>query len=1047
MSSEKSTKISELMLEEEKEAIKKTLKNVIYKNTDDCIVFKVAKAIYKEEFSIQGKEVTKVDLDQILEESIIFALRLFFIAYIEDNEPFKAILEENATYKSFISLRHCLYSKVIRKEEGYSKLVTIFDAFDKGNIGLLNFPVSSGGLFSKEKACYLNNKNLLNAVQLEDILTKMLFFSKENAEEGKYAEYSKLDFTIIGELQEALLEYELRVTSTNLSSSSEYESKVNIYLTSRSLCRKTSGAYYTPKGLVDFMAASSIDKQLETKYPLDIKIIDNSCGSGNFLVSCLDYLTKRVWDRLSEFRDVEKELDMQYKRILDEARKYGVQEDSISKETVLKRMLLKRCIYGVDINPISVELTKLSLWVNSFIFATPPSFIEHHIRVGNSLLGYTKDEFFIIASKKFQTDYPLFRKKIEEIIVILKDSYQKINGINDTTKKEEDESRRIYKEYEKSENKNNLGIIFSLINIYKLSFAKALKIKEGIDLSDSYVSNLVKNILNNKTSDPDKENIEKIKKISSYYKVFHYGVEFPDAEEGFDIVIGNPPWEKTKFDESEFFAKHIPSYRKLSIEAQNKIKKEILGKNNHPLSIQYIKEKSSITALNNIYKFDFKCFSSGGDPNLFKYFTAFSLKLIKPGGNLTYLVPFNLWNGYSSRVLRKYIFNNYKINYIYQFENKKRFKDVHSSFKFAIFQLSNTKDATTSFKVKFMIQRDDFLKKITRDLELGKESPYRGIKLTISQVRKLSPIYESIVEVKDKEELRLVSKIFSSFSVLSKEYIDFKSGLELSTSKLKSLVKDHNSSNHVFLFSGANIHQYNSNFFTSSRAKEKSNLFWIDKKDLEKILTKNEQYQIERILYRSVARNTDERTMISTLSPKNCYCTSTLFTSYEKAPISIYKKLFVVSILNSLVFDFTLRRFVNLHVCKSWLYQCPMPQPEEEEIISNPLCLALIKNTALLVAKNDPANFAYLLNLKYLGFNKESVREILALDKEDEFFCQREAENNFIVASLYSLTKQEFSILLSDFRVLKNKKGKDYILFLKKGYKNYLLANRIAKAA
>ncbi|QMU99715.1 hypothetical protein F0310_04695 (plasmid) [Borrelia sp. A-FGy1] len=151
MSSKKSTKTSGLTLEEEKEAIKKTLKNVIYKDPDDCIVFKIAKAIYKQEFSIQGKEVTKVDLDQILEESIIFALRLFFIAYIEGNEPFKSILEENTIYKSFISLRHCLYAKVLRKEEGYSKLITIFDTFDKGNIGLLNFPVSSGGLFSKEK--------------------------------------------------------------------------------------------------------------------------------------------------------------------------------------------------------------------------------------------------------------------------------------------------------------------------------------------------------------------------------------------------------------------------------------------------------------------------------------------------------------------------------------------------------------------------------------------------------------------------------------------------------------------------------------------------------------------------------------------------------------------------------------------------------------------------------------------------------------------------------------------------------------------------------
>ncbi|WP_419255536.1 Eco57I restriction-modification methylase domain-containing protein, partial [Borreliella afzelii] len=255
------------------------------------------------------------------------------------------------------------------------------------------------------------------------------------------------------------------------------------------------------------------------------------------------------------------------------------------------------------------------------------------------------------------------------------DSYQKIKSINDTTKEDIEKSKKIYKEYEESEDTEYLRIIFSLIKLYSLSFDKSLK----IEFSDiTAIISLIENILGNKTSSENKEKIEKIRKLSSYYKLFHYGIEFPDIEEGFDIVIGNPPWEKTKFNESEFFSKHIPNYRKLNIKEQNKIKQEILSKDNHPLNIEYNGEKNSITAINNIYKFDFKDFSSGGDPNLFRYFVAFNLKLIKPGGNLTYLTPSSLWSEYSSRELRKHIFNNYKLSYIYQFENKKRFKDVHS---------------------------------------------------------------------------------------------------------------------------------------------------------------------------------------------------------------------------------------------------------------------------------------------------------------------------------------------------------------------------------
>ncbi|WP_215541074.1 class I SAM-dependent DNA methyltransferase [Borreliella bavariensis] len=733
-------------------------------------------------------------------------------------------------------------------------------------------------------------------------------------------------------------------------------------------------------------------------------------------------------------------IDKEYRAILKESEEYDVQ-DSISKELVLKRMLLKKCIYGVDINPISVEITMLSLWINTFIFGTPLSFIEHHIKVGNALLGYTKDEFFDITKKKFESGFSLFKKRIKEITTILEDSYQKIKGINDTTKEDIEKSKKIYKEYEESEDIDNLRIIFSLIKLYSLSFDKSL----NIEFSDiTTVISLIENILVNKIYSEDKEKIEKIRKLSSYYKFFHYGIEFPDIEEGFDIVIGNPPWEKTKFDESEFFSKHIPNYRKLGIKDQNKIKQEVLSKDTHPLKIEYNEEKNSISTINNIYKSDFKDFTSGGDPNLFRYFIRFNLKLIKPGGNLTYLTPSALWSESSSRLLRKHIFTNYKLNYIYQFQNQKRFKDVVSLFKFVIFQLSNTKSPTSIFKAKFMIQSsDNILKDVTRDLKDNKDDPYKGIELNIDQIKKLSPIQESIIEFKDNEEFSLINKMFSQFGVFSEEYIDFQKGVDPSINNRKSLLKEYNDENFIFLYSGANIHQFNSRFFICDDAKERAKLLWIDKEDLKKILTKDNQCQTERVFYRDIARNTDVRTMISTLSPKNCYCVNSMYINYEKTPISIYKKLFIISIFNSLAFDFLLRRFVNIHVQKSYLYQCPMPQPEEKEILSNSLYLNLAKNTSLLVAKNDPGNFKYLLYLEHFKFSKEEVDKILNLDTKDEFFKEKENENNFIVASLYSLTKEDFIVLLNDFNVLKNKKGEDYILSLIKGYENYLIINKL----
>ncbi|WP_418906499.1 Eco57I restriction-modification methylase domain-containing protein (plasmid) [Borreliella turdi] len=1045
--------IEKEQIAKEKEIIQKALKEILYERPDDSIVFKIAKNIYDKEFNVSDKEITQNILASILEESIIFILRIFFIAYIEDNDIFKKILEENKLYRSSISFRYFFYDENIKKKLGYKKIITIFNLLDKGS-DAIKFPIFNGGLFSEDRVKYLNNESLLSISELEKVLVKILFFEEKNIKDEKFVEYSKLDPKSFGELYETLLEYDLRIADTtvhrivedgvylirteeelknkNVNKVATYY-KGNIYLTSRSLDRKKSGAYYTPDDLTDFIAISAIEEQLKTKSPLDIKIIDNSCGSGHFLISCLDYLTEKVWYELDKFEDVKKELDKEYRAILKESEEYDV-KDNISKELVLKRMLLKKCIYGVDINPISVEITMLSLWINTFIFGTPLSFIEHHIKVGNALLGYTKDEFFDIANKKFESGFSLFKKRIEEITIILEDSYQKIKEINDTAKKDIEKSKKIYKGYEESKDADNLRIIFSLIKLYSLSFYKSLNI-EFSDISD--VISLIENILGNKTSSEDKEKIEKIRKLSRYYKFFHYGIEFPDIQEGFDIVIGNPPWEKTKFDESEFFLKHVPGYRKLSIKEQNKIKQEILSKDNHPLSIEYNEEKNNISTINNIYKFDFNDFASGGDPNLFRYFVAFNLKLLKEKGNLAYLVPAAFWSESSSSALRKHIFANYKLNYIYQFQNQKRFKDVVSLFKFAIFQISNTKVPTTNFKAKFMIKSsDNIIKEITSDLKDNKDDPYKGTELNIGQIKKLSPAQEAIIEFKNNEEFSLINKMFSSFSILSEKYIDFRGGLHLT--KYKTFYKEYNNKNFIFLYCGANIYQFNSRFFEYKDAKESSKLLWIDKKDLEKVLTKENQYQTERVFYRAIARNTDTRTMISTLSPKNCYCVNSMYINYEKTPISLYKKLFIISIFNSLAFDFLLRRFVDSNVLKSCLYQCPMPQPEKDEILANPLYLTLAKNTSLLIAKNDPLNFSNLLYLEHFELSKEEVDKILNLDTEDEFFKEKENENNFIVASLYSLTKEDFNTLLNDFETLKNKKGKVYITSLIKGYENYL---------
>ncbi len=108
-------KLAKDALAKEEEKIQKTLREILYERSDDSIVFGIAKNIYDKEFKVKGKEISRSILASILEESILFILRIFFIAYIEDNDIFKKILEENKLYGSSISFRYFFYDENTKK--------------------------------------------------------------------------------------------------------------------------------------------------------------------------------------------------------------------------------------------------------------------------------------------------------------------------------------------------------------------------------------------------------------------------------------------------------------------------------------------------------------------------------------------------------------------------------------------------------------------------------------------------------------------------------------------------------------------------------------------------------------------------------------------------------------------------------------------------------------------------------------------------------------------------------------------------------------------
>ena len=301
----------------------------------------------------------------------------------------------------------------------WPRLNTIFAAIAEGNDDL-GIPPYNGGLFDRSAT------PILARVQLPDnVLAQVIYgLSHERDDssrrEAKYINYRDLSVQQLGAVYEGILEYGLRASETG-----------HVEIDADDQARHKSGSYYTPEDLVALIIERAVGpivadrlkvfrenadrlahdersiserlKELEGHDPalamLSLKICDPAMGSGHFLVSLVDWLSDKVLEAKEEaiaavtWADYASPLALRIEtirhRILEQARerKWPIVEAHLDDKHVVRRMVLKRSVYGVDKNPMAVELAKVALWLHSFTVGAPLSFLDHHLRAGDSVVG------------------------------------------------------------------------------------------------------------------------------------------------------------------------------------------------------------------------------------------------------------------------------------------------------------------------------------------------------------------------------------------------------------------------------------------------------------------------------------------------------------------------------------------------------------------------------------------------------------------------------------------------------------------------------------
>lgn len=518
-------------------------------------------------------EFTDQDPDEenrklVHDSALILMYRLLFIMNAES----RGLLPiQNETYQEEYSVQW-FQEQIAEKEEipefryntlGWDRLTKLFRGINSGESLDRNneIPPYNGGLFEHPKDddnVDPENEFLAGNALPGPFLKKIikLLGTTEKGDDLRTVDYRDLDIRHLGSIYEGLLENKLKPPAEeNMvlkdgewkeASQEEFDKapesrrveEGNVYLANESGERKATGSYYTPDYIVEYIVENTIGPKVEEKVEkfsedqteeqkladiLDLNICDPAMGSGHFLTEATNFIADAIIENIEmEKLDIEEEDETNW----------------------AKRQVVQNCIYGVDINPLATELAKVSLWIETMAEGKPLNFLDHHLKVGNSLIGADFEDIFLhpfseeqksleqIDEDKFRFSSPqrMAEKFREEYAKIEEENDE--NSIEDIKKKEEmyEEFRNelIYKQFKQ------------LANIHTRQY-----FEEEIDQAE-YESELIQSIGAENTHIGSTEWFENAQKDAEERKYFHWQLEFPKVffgeQNGFDAVVGNPPY-------------------------------------------------------------------------------------------------------------------------------------------------------------------------------------------------------------------------------------------------------------------------------------------------------------------------------------------------------------------------------------------------------------------------------------------------------------------------------------------------------------------------
>lgn len=912
-----------------------------------------------------------------------------------------------------------------RSTQRWNRLQTLVKMIRNGDQSA-GIPPYNGSLFAPDKfpgAEMLENAEITDNF-IAPAIQAIAFENKAPDEAG--LDYAGLQIGHLGAIYESLLAMRLTHANQNLiyepkrdtfrpATQSEKPDiqKSDLFYQTEKGGRKAGGVYYTRHEFVKHLLNNSlipaldqhlhkIKKLAKTKPRqaadklFDFAIVDPAMGSGHFLTVALDMMADHIELFLADINGLPTIKDQ-----LDELRK-GQNQNLANIEDVdlLRRLILKRCIYGVDISPMAVEVANVTLWLASFVPGLALSYLGSNLKCGDSLIGVADPKIVL------SNEIPLFSERAGKAMQQAVELQHKLANISDITPEQVEESQQLHNDVHQA----TAGIR----RAYNLWAADPLGMENARQDLELHAEHIIDGRYERNTK--ISQTINKAQQIANQYNFFHWPLEFPHVfhreNSGFDVVVGNPPWDKVKIEKPGFLSLHDPGILGLKSTTERDAREKQLFDSSPYLKVELENTIEKIKRRRGFFKSDSGYnYQGSGDTDLFKLFCERYAYLARVDGRIGVVLPHATFTNHGSTKFREWLFTQNKVQRLDTILNTKHWAfPIHAQFSIALVASSrNVPDKgfslATTGPSENLEEFEDYAKN-------------GGISIPSSVI---TARYE-IPNLTSNDGVEVLGKLksgipFENFC-FPRESIFSKKSIPLAAAPRLALVPELHEAQQREMFShsqgievwkGRSFHTYDPCRNDPAGYADKQEVIeWlVDRRKRSRVLSdlftaqeledpKTLPVNFARVAFHDVTNSIDYDTVVACLIPPMTplthsapYLACVRWTATQQA--------YLLGVLNSLPFDWQARRYVKLHL---------------SFYILNMLCFPPIENTPWEQIGKLAARLS-CVDERFADFAKQAGVQHGPLSPEQH--QDMRAQIDALVAHAYGLTEHELDFIFTDF--------------------------------